>query len=894
MGSKLCIISNSAGDANYPDFGDSKFQDGKKPVRTPSFQNRPTVQSSKNCSRRYADIIDYLSGDDKFPWSPREESGHNFKDMKSAKNLCEFGEAMLLEQQCQSVKLIGSELEIFPNYSCPQPYPEDITSFEYWDLTPTKDFDLISSDSTSSVEHSKSSAQYLYSEKRRASISESGLVVIPNIEAESGSSSSTNDVSTTITPGINLGQVAAEQDPSSPGSQLPNGKKFFFRKNGYKEMAMWFKKVVADGDWEKYAKLSEKGLIDAPTLHLDYLKNMGLPEHHAKVILTRVYPIAELWYTKSNSLLPEELFKLAASDKYSYEEKLWLTAQMQQHAQSRVCLDKQRQRIRELEAVVAKQDRAKELELKNQELNGKLLQTSEKCEMQTKRVEKLKVDLDQSLTEVERLEGLVKELLVEKNNLWEDLQVKKQTCEEQRGMLIDLNKKYSRKVKKLRQLQTCRNLDGCSENSDSASASPIAFDDIPSEHGEFFPDGHQEIGKLVAHETKTDERWRNSRHSVEKLLLRMTDSFGHETEISNGDKKDESYGKWDHNQRLGVTKLQRRDTPITPIVEESWFFECSNDAADDSGVSSNHPEVSSLAPIRTDLPILVNPPFVLDGKVEEASVVTPTGQLSPETLSSLIMHESLRAQETTSNPSNQTTAYKSSQDESLHASKDMNHSAGLPIDDLPEIMDFQNLHSQTSDEKKSLSHWIYSESFSSLSSIQDDTESCSSAVEVGTRHRLVEIVQQCFQNIVSVDGLLDWDEFSVALMKHFRCSSDLLRSVFDVCITYAESKISLDEFKEKVMWDLSEPFQLFRKTVFNFESFMYTVPIVNEGSGLMRSGNQSLLLRSPVNTGTKMLIGTNKKIASAGELGIASESKADFTTQSNRVQPRGLPADDIL
>merc|ERR1719419_393746 len=105
----------------------------------------------------------------------------------------------------------------------------------------------------------------------------------------------------------------------------------------------------------------------------------------------------------------------------------------------------------------------------------------------------------------------------------------------------------------------------------------------------------------------------------------------------------------------------------------------------------------------------------------------------------------------------------------------------------------------------------------------------------------------CFQNIVSDDGLLDWDDFSVGLMKHFSCSRDLLRSVFDVCITSGEDKISLDKFKEKIMWDISEPFELFRKTGFNFESFKYTIPVVSEFYGSIKSGSPRTELCSPLN-----------------------------------------------
>jgi len=867
--------------------------------------------STTDCCQSLAISRNYQRKDDKCTPSPCENSSCNCKAKIIEEQSGVFREISIYKEESQDM-VSNTEFRKHPRESFFLPgetrfHPEDtsvIKDAQPWGFEITgrgKEYDLNSFDCPPTVDDSNHSNEPVYFEKRKRPSKILELVDLPIIEVESGYCSSCNNNSSThtVTPEMDLDEVTGCLDYSSTGGVSASPKNLP-RNAGCKGVCMWVKNLGVDSCWGKYAEIFENNKIDGPTLNsltLDELESMGVVECHAKEILARVHPSAKHVDNAIHNQLHQELLKLADSDKHSWEEKFILAVEIKQHALSRTSYEMQKRQVTELEAAVSHYQNENEsvikqcgdLDLRNKDLHKTLAQTIEKCEAQTKRAKRLQEDLDQSVAEVGRLEGLVWELRVEKNKFWNDLQVKKQSCEEQREMIIKLKKKYYDEVQKLRRLITSKHLDMDLHATDSAFISSVAFDDLPSERLEFFAD-HQEM-QDKQEETKTDEQWRSSHDSFDIVLQNVTNSFGAGAEIPYADEEQSMYIQSANCKQISLSadkKLRRQDTSQ---LEQFWD-DCRGDV---SFLGSNNAHDSLFSQRQSNIPLLRKADFPQTiEQIESCTSSAPAtkeGQvsfpllskfLSPGTLSSLMVNESSFFNQSLCLTDEIT------RDELFQKKSRGSYSVDVPEHSLPDIVEFENEDFHTLSEYPN----NYDEELISSTKIGDDTGSCSSTRDVVSSIKLVESVIECLQNVVSADGLLCYETFTVTLTKDFCFSNDLLRSVFDNCITYEEQKISLNEFKEKVMWDISEPFGQFRNAIFRHNLPPSNALRGNEASESLEMENLYVNGRSSAQPAKDMLTDSSYKSILAEENCINKGDSKDLLLQPKCVRPQVL-SDDV-
>merc|ERR1712060_358393 len=170
-----------------------------------------------------------------------------------------------------------------------------------------------------------------------------------------------------------------------------------------------------------------------------------------------------------------------------------------------------------------------------------------------------------------------------------------------------------------------------------------------------------------------------------------------------------------------------------------------------------------------------------------------TRQLTPEDLSSLIFfdEETRQAQSPKSTTSTDITDLKPLLENSPRGSEDFT----------------EDNHTNYDDRQMSLTE-------SDVSSTKQLFEYIGCAGELESNVNLVECVVELLSNVVTTEGFLSWDSFSVTLSKHCCCNTnELLRPVFDACNINDEEMISFDVFKEKLKADVSDPFVLFRNHI---------------------------------------------------------------------------------
>jgi len=553
----------------------------------------------------------------------------------------------------------------------------------------------------------------------------------------------------------------------------------------------------------------------------------------------------------------------------------------------------------------------------NKALNAQILQITDECITQTELADLCKEDLDQCVAEVVRLETTLENISVEKNMFWEELQLKSQKCLEQKRMLINLRRKYSNEVNKLEELLNSKSLGVCMQGTDSDNS--YAFDDTQSESEEFFADGHdmeQELEKLKSQDTERDEKEHNSQDNTPDLLQSMTNSSAMNTDISFSDKEQAGQEQsTDYNSIIPFadTSMQNRDMPF---VDQNWFLENSDDVVEDVSISgsaspilspsSTHSDIASKE--EADIPLTLEP--MIDSKssssgekIEQVSFLYPKLQLSPRTLSSLMLfnEEVTKLHQTTSSPSSDTTASKPSYTNISQPSQYVSNSVEESAHKQPETQ-----HLEHSDAQRTINTSICDpsvatqgdfqlseaepEEFSHYSSPKnsDSSQLCRTSDEVSSTLKLVEFVAECLRNVEGTEPLISWNAFLVTLSKHFSCSNEVLRSVFDQCNSYDEEKISVDDFKEKLQSDFSDAFVLFRNAFFNHTLLVSKSPFENDSSGFLVKENGGVQASSQTKTANGDIFDSHHESFPAEKLGNMNKILEDLSIKLN-VLPRGCP-----
>jgi len=559
----------------------------------------------------------------------------------------------------------------------------------------------------------------------------------------------------------------------------------------------------------------------------------------------------------------------------------------------------------------------------NKVLNAQILQITDECITQTELADLCKEDLDQCVAEVVRLETTLENISVEKNMFWEELQLKSQKCLEQKRMLINLKRKHSNEVNKLEELLNSKNLGVCMQGTDSDLINSYAFDDTQSESEEFFADGHdmqQELVKLKSQDTERDEKEHNSQDNTVDLFQSMTNASAMNTDISFSDKEQTGQEQsTDSNSIIpfAETSMQNRDTTF---VDQNWFLENSDDVVGDVSLSgsaspivspcSTHSDITSKE--EADIPFTSEP--MIDSKssssgekIEQVSFLSPKLQLSPRTLSSLMLfnEEVTKLHQMTSSPSSDTTASKPSYANISQASQCVSNSFEESAHKQPEMQ-----HLEHSDTQRTINTSICDPSVATQRDFQlsaaepeefshypspknsDASQLCRTSDEVSSTIKLVEFVTECLRNVEGTEPLISWNAFLVTLSKHFSCSNEVLRSVFDQCNSYDEEKISVDDFKEKLQSDFSDAFVLFRNAFFNHTLLVSKSHFENDSSGILEKENRGIQASSPTKTANGDIFDSHHQSFPEDKLGNMNKILEDLSVKLN-VLPRGCPFDVV-
>jgi len=742
---------------------------------------------------------------------------------------------------CSSVHIIGEDLNETRENQDMKPIEEDTENFSCNAVVKKKESPVKSSHHQSHPDQcveisgstktcqqscldsdSKNSKELKWCKDSRG---EGDILQLPELnitDAKSGLSICCTRTSTTIPEYDGIHLDLSEQDTSSPGGKSSYQENQTFSEAGFKEVASLINNPGLNSFLEKYSEILGRSKIDAPFLFSTSdveLKRMWLLEHHARAILAAVHHTLQNRFTSREHQIPAQLFKFTNCDNYSDNTKFYPAEHMKQLSELRVTCEKQKERIMDLEAAVANHKIEKEnltkncedLDLRNKASSDKTSQLLANCKLQTERAEKLQKDLDQCVAEVDRLETKLESIRSQKNKVWEELQVENQSSTEQKKMLLNVTRKYTEEVGRLQRLLDSMNPEHSLQSVNSDLIYSVAFDDLPSERGQLFSNSLSLLEELVipeAQNTATDEKWRNSQDNIAKILQNMPSICELDTAMCNLEKGKTIEGKSaiqnKTNSIKDITK-ERRDTRYLPegfprdslVTVGDVSFTGLNQAGDNSHSFTQSETTQEEGAISPTFEQGEHCSFsARESKDQKAPFSMFTRQLTPEDLSSLIFF----GEETS-----QTHSPK------LTASTDMTDLKPLLENSPRGSEDFTEDDHTNWEDRPTLT------TESDVSSTKQLYEYFGCAGELVSNVNLVECVGELLSNVVTTEGFLSWDSFSVTLSKHccYNNRKELLRPVFDACKISHEEMISFDVFKEKLKTDVSDPFLLFRNNFFS-------------------------------------------------------------------------------